>query len=439
MRRYGRPLVRTGARRAIAAAVMLLAFAVRAYWTLHVQAPLAAVRGDMAGYVSRADGILNHTQPGDPRVLSFWPWGTHALIAAEFFVFGRHSSTAISLVHAFVGAVAAPCAVLLAARYTSSKGTLLFIGTCVALWHPQIVYSGYFMSEIWFTCANSIAVLFFVRASEARRDKHVIGNGLVAGVAMAIAFVVRPQSILTYVLIAAGVLLLRPRNTAFRHGLGSIVRPAIAIALPIAIAVGISSHRFHRLNGRFGLIASYEPIQRLFGETSVGRLEASWQAPNGDRWTWWFSPPTKAPVAPQDVERMEGFIADPEKIAVIRAKRMQGVGLGMRLRRMRRNLSLLLVDNLTWPENETNHPRWRPELQRLFANITLGLVPIAAGGLLFLKRHPILSVLLLANFATLIVTAAFYLGEVRYRVPYDSFLFVLAAPVLGAIAKKRPP
>ena len=83
MRRRGRPLVRDAPRRAVAVAVFLLAFAVRAYWTLHVQAPLAAVRGDMAGYVSRADGILNGTMPGDPRVLSFWPWGTHALIALD--------------------------------------------------------------------------------------------------------------------------------------------------------------------------------------------------------------------------------------------------------------------------------------------------------------------------------------------------------------------
>ena len=116
-----RPLVGVRARRVIALVTFLLAFAVRAYWVLRVQSPLAAVYSDMGGYVSRAEMLIKGITPGEPRILALWPWGPHAIFALEFTIFGRQGAVGIGLTHAFIGALTAPCAALLTARFVPSR------------------------------------------------------------------------------------------------------------------------------------------------------------------------------------------------------------------------------------------------------------------------------------------------------------------------------
>ena len=59
---------------------------------------------------------------------------------------------------------------------------------------------------------------------------------------------------------------------------------------------------------------------------------------------------------------------------------------------------------------------------------TLALVaPLALVGLLSAAVRPRLALVVCgAHVLTALVTAAFFYGEIRYRVPYDVFLFVLA-------------
>lgn len=427
-RRSFRPLVPAGTRRLIALLAFAVAFAVRAYWTLRVQSPLTAVYSDMGGYVSRAEGLLAGTTPTEPRILLMWPWGTHAIIAVELALFGRHNPFTIGLLHAFAGAIAAPCAALLTARFVRSRLAALGAGLLVALWHPHVVFSGFFSSEIWFSSALMLLSLFLVRHFEGR------SGALGAGVFLAVAFAVRPQILMTCAMVGAVLVVVWLRRPSSRPRRG-VVRFVLPLVVPLVIMMGVSSYRFHQLSGEYGLIATNEAAQRLFGETSVGKIDADWTAPNGAKWAWWVSPSTKHPLKPEDCVVIHGFVYDTKLLKEIRADRLRGVTLTARLRRMADNVALLAVRNVPWPEDDFRRFRFRARLQQGFATALLPLLAFGAIGLFCLRRHRVAALIIAAHLLTIVIVAAIYLGEARYRVPYDPLIIVLAT--LGAHAVVR--
>ncbi|NVL67855.1 hypothetical protein, partial [Escherichia coli] len=104
----------------------------------------------------------------------------------------------IAYAHAIVGALVAPAASLLTARFVRSKAAVAIAGVVVALWHPHVVYAGFFSSELWFSTAITVGSLFFVRHCEGRRGAF---GAFGAGLLFAFAFVNRPQIVLTAVMI----------------------------------------------------------------------------------------------------------------------------------------------------------------------------------------------------------------------------------------------
>jgi hypothetical protein len=205
--------------------------------------------------------------------------------------------------------------------------------------------------------------------------------------------------------------------------------------VPLSVAVAGSSLRLYRLTGYYGLIAAYEPMQRVFGETDVGRLDVSWIA-NGAPHGFYFAPRTKEPIRPEHVEHMRGFIADPVLLAQIRARRLRGVPMTRRVARMIDNVELLALRNLPWPEDDfIARDRRRFRLQQFFGRATLVMIPLAVYGLFCLRRHFVGKLLVWAHLITPIYVAAFYLGEARYRVPYDTFAIVAATAALFTIGR----
>ena len=418
-RRLHRPLVPAASRRLIALLTFVAAFVVRLYWTLRVQSPLTAVYSDMGGYVSRAEAMLAGTTPSDPRVLLMWPWGTHFLVAGELKVFGRSNPTGIGIVHAVVGAIVAPCAVLLAARFVRSRLAILVAGLAVALWHPHVVYAGFFSSENWFSSALMLVTLFLVRRFEGR------SGSLAAGVCLAVAFAVRPQILMTLGIVGLVLVVVWLRHPRARPP-GGILRFALPILVPLLLTMGASVRRFHALDGHWGLIANNEPAQRLFGETSVGKIEAAWTAPDGSPWTWWVTPSTKQPVKPEDRVFVHGFVFDTKLLGEIRKDRLRGVSTLARLQRMVDNVELLAVRSLPWPEDDFRRFRFRHQLQKGFAIAVLPVLVLCVAGFFFLERHRFGALLIGAHLLTIVIVAAIYLGEARYRVPYDPLIIVVA-------------
>ena len=184
--------------------------------------------------------------------------------------------------------------------------------------------------------------------------------------------------------------------------------------------------RLHGLSGRWGLISENANLNRLFADTDVCRVEATFASPSGERVFWMFNPPAKPSCEDEDVVRLDGFLGDPQLIEPIRRDRLRGVPWTARVARAFHNVELLVAQNDLFPENEYEGIRWRGKVQRGFASALLyGLLPLCAIGLV-LGRPDRLKLVALANFAAVAVAAARYYGESRYRVPYDPFVILFA-------------
>lgn len=412
--------------RAVAIGVFALAFVVRLEWVLREQSPLTAVFSDMAGYVDRATSLIDHRTPADPRSWTFYPYGAHILIALEFLFFGRNSEVAIGIVHALVGAVPAACMVLLTRRLVPSHVAAAVVGILVAVWQPQIVYVGFFMSEIWFSAA--IAVHALLSAPGRGHSARLLAVGLLS----ALAFVVRPQFLVTWIIDTARHAFAR-RRRGFRRAAAAVAW----LAVPMLVAMAASSIRLHRLSARWGLISDNGNLNRLFANTDICLVESNWITPTGERWSWYFAPPAKPPPCDETrVARFEGYIGDTDILGQIRGARLRGVSWTDRLARMVRNVELLGAKNMLFPENAFAHDRWRLALQNGFAAAALFCVlPLCAIGLV-LGRRDSMKVITLANFAAVVIASACYYGEVRYRVPYDPFAILFAVVGVYEIVRR---
>jgi hypothetical protein len=400
---------------AIALASFLLAFAVRLYWVLHVQSPLDAEYSDMAGYVSRAEWLLARFMPGDPRILTTYPFGTHGILALEFLALGRHSGRAIAVAHALVGAVPAACIPFLMVRLVPRRWAAALAGGLVAVWYPQVCFTGFFLSEIWFSAAIALHACFV--AYDVRRTSGQVWASVLAS----IAFVVRPQFLLTWLFEMGGRTLVLLR----RRGVLGTVRGVVWLTLPMALTLAACSVRLHALAGHWGLIAE-SGINRVWADTDICKLEAHWQTPSGAEFSYWFSPPSKQPCPDSRGVKFTGFIADSKILDAIRAKRLRGVPWWRRLSRMASNADLLIDRNLPWPESNYREPPWRLALQEDFrALLKFVIFPLCLLGLALGPRNKA-TLILAANLTTVVVAAAIFFGEARYHVPYDPFAIVLA-------------
>jgi hypothetical protein len=429
--------------------VFVVAFALRLYWVLEVQSPYKAVYSDMGGYVARATDLLNGRYTGDPRSAAFYPWGTHVLIAGEFALFGRKSLVGVGIVHAFVGALPAVCATLLTARLVPSRVYAGVAGFAVALWHPQITYVGFFMSELWFSAALMMSAWLVVRRLENARARGAIA----AGVAVAVAFVVRPQVLLTGVFLA--VLLVVANFRALLRALQgysdriidwvsprrfyrALVRPAARrwtlVLAPIVLAMVGSSVRLYHLSGRLGVISENDGVNRIFADTRIGKVEAWWTNAKGERFGAWYAPAMKLPLRDGDTVVYEGNIGDPVLLEKIRQNYVRGVPITKRIQRMLRNIQHLAWHAYPNPEEDFRGEQWRAFLQRFFANATLGLMPVGLIGVWDMRRR-VAGLVIIANLVTIPVVAAFYFAEARHRVPYDPFLLIAATVGFAAIVR----
>lgn len=408
-----------------AVVVFVVAFVVRFAWVLEVQSPHAAVYSDMAGYLARADEVLGLAPITDPRIHAFYPFGTHYLVAGELALLGRHSVIGLAIAHAFVGAVPPAVVVLLAARLGSRRSIVLLAGLLAALWQPQVAYAGFFMSELWFSASIALASLFFVRAFEARRDGW--GSILLAGLFAAGAFVIRPQVLLTFALVALfGALgFVRVRGGRVRRS--GLARRAALVVVPVAIAMGLSSLRLHRLSGRFGLVSENGPLMRLFGETNVGRVEASWTTPDGSRYFAWYAAGLKKPYTEETTFRFEGYVGDPDILDGERRARLATTPLGARVARAWRNLTSLVWRSFPFPEADFHASKPRLELSRVFRKTLYALLALVPVGVSATVRRGPAAVVVVANLATVALLPMMFYAEARYRVPYDPFVIVAAA------------
>jgi len=249
-----------------------------------------------------------------------------------------------------------------------------------------------------------------------------------------VAYLVRPQIILTLAaltLVGLVILWRRPvRAPRLR------VRRLIVAGLILTATVGWGAARYHQLSGRWGLISDNSTMTRLWADTDYGRIVAVWRAPDGYPMSFIFESPPKAELGLHRELRFDGYIGDPVKIDRARRGEVNYMTAGERVKRWLANVRLLFVDNALWPESMHQGDGWRRTADRVSKDSLLAvLLPLAFAGMVSCAIRPTLvPALCVAHLLTMLMVAAFFYAEQRYRVPYDALLVVLALEGSRAIA-----
>lgn len=400
-----------------AALCFAVAVAVRLYWVFRVQSPYAAVYSDMGGYVERALNLLHGVTTSYPRLTALYPYGAHYFYAAEFGLLGFHHMALVNVVQAVLCASPTYFFVLFAARFFERAHAPGLLGLVVAVWQPLIWCTGFFLSEIPYLAFLYLNAWLCLRFVETKR------GGFALGLTGAILFTIRPQFILTFALLALAYLWSERRRLLRSRTLAGCARVLVPWAVVLAFSIG----RYHHLTGTWGLISENGQLNRVFSDTTVGKIEGRWAAPDGSPWYFAFEPPTKKRMRERDVVSLQGYVGDPVLLAAARQEHLRGKTLWWRTYRAFDNVRLLWDKNNPWPEEERARSGMRKELQDDFNQVARWVViPLSVLGIIVLrKRAPMIVVL--AHLVTLVVLSMFFLPEARYRVPYDPLLILLAA------------
>lgn len=424
--------------------VFAVALIARLLWVSFVDNPYDNVFSDMAGYVNRAlqlayDAsnplpIEGDKRISDPHALAalaahvdpwcancpLYPPGAHMIYAAEMKLVGWSHHRALLFINCLWGAAVAPCALLLAMRIVPKLKVAIAVGLLVALWYPLLAFCGFFSSEQPYAGAIALSAWLLVRQVKSARG--AIG----VGVASSIAYLVRPQIILTLaLLVVVGVIILwlqRARGPRL-----PVARIVVASTI-LAATVGWGAVRYHHLSGRWGLVSDNGAMTRLWADTNYGRIHAVWHAPDGTPMDFFFESPPKAETGDHRELDFDGYVGDTRILDEARRNEVHYMTLGERVVRWARNVRLLFVDDTLWPASTHEDVRWRGAWSTASHWALLGLIaPLAVLGIGSTARAPsTVLVVSAAHVLTMLAVAAFFYAEQRYRVPYDVFLVLLA-------------
>jgi hypothetical protein len=402
-------------------AVFGVALTVRILWVSYVESPFDNIHSDMAGYVNRAhQAAFGYGDPA-PIFATLYPPGTHLVYAVEMKLAGWPQKDPMLVLHCLWGAVVAPCALLLALRVVPRLDVAVVVGLATALWYPAISFAGFFSSEQPYAGAIAVATWLLVRQVESGK------NAIALGVASSIAYLVRPQIILTLAALALLGLYILWRKPAAAPRL-RVGRLFVAGSI-LTAAVAFGAVRYHSLSGRWGLISDNSAMTRLWADTDYGAVRSS----NG----YFFESPPKNELGEKHSLYVDGYVGDPVTLDRARREFVAHMSFGERVVRWLGNVRLLFVHNALWPDAMHATGGWRKGWSEGSKSVLLGFIcPLALIGIVSgLRRPSVVLVVCIAHVLTMLVVAAFFFAEARYRVPYDLFLFVLALEGEKSIVK----
>jgi len=434
--------------------VFLFAYGLRLVWVGVVCSPFDNVFSDMAGYVNRAmqaaygaDNPLPFLGPGrfvepheamaaaagvDPWTVQcpLYPPGAHMVYAAEMLIAGWSHHAAMLALNCLWGAAVAPCAMLLAHRIVPRLRVAVPVGLFVAIWYPLLAFAGFFSSEQPYAGAIALSAWLLVKLVE----RGATWVAIAAGAFTSVAYLVRPQIVMTmaaFAVVALVVLWRRPaRAPALR-----VSRLMIAGGV-LAATVAWGAVRYHDLSHRWGLISDNGTMTRLWADTDYGRVVATWHAVDGVGRVFQFESPPKAELGEDHQLTFDGYVGDGARLDGARRGEVGYMTLGERLGRWAGNVVLLFGRDSLWPESRYHRTAWRKVADVTSSVILVGvLVPLALAGIASCVRRPTLAPLVATlHVLTMILVAAFFFAEQRYRVPYDVFLVLLALEGARSIA-----
>ncbi|HEY8088527.1 MAG TPA: hypothetical protein VIF09_11795 [Polyangiaceae bacterium] len=403
-------------------AVFLLALGARLFWVALVDSPFDNVFSDMGGYINRAQQAAYGKGDPYPVFVTLYPPGAHLVYAAEMKLVGFSHHAPMLLLNCCWGAVVAPCATLLALRIDRRLEVAVPVGLFVGLWYPLLAFSGFFSSEQPYAGALALSAWLLVRQVET-------GKGAVLlGLSSSIAYLIRPQIVMTLgVLTLVGVfLLLHPFLARAVPALRRMRAPALRLGTLVlagsilTATVIFGAVRYHWLTGRWGLVSDNSAMTRLWADTNYGKVQST----QG----FFFESPPKNETGEHRELVVDGYVGDPAVLERARLNEVHYMSTGERVVRWVRNVRLLFVDNSLWPDSMHQGDGWRARWYAATEGVLLVvLCPLALLGIVRAFVRPAVSrVVCATHVLTMLVVAAFFFAEQRYRVPYDVFLVLLA-------------
>lgn len=421
-------------------ALTVLALISRLLWVLWVHPPGDYVYSDMARYVERAQALAAHGFRLGIRNLAWQAYGTHYLLSIPLALFGREAFVQAGVVWALLGAGAVPIGYLLACRVLSRRWMTYVAGVALLGWYPNLSTTGYFLSEppfLFFQLCSTWALV--VAFQEGRRP-------LLAGTTGAIAFMVRPQAAVFYVLVL-GVWLVNRRR------LPHVRVPQLAkVAIPLLLALGFSLFRFHAHTGYWGGVAEnanmnltagrcHNIVTQAFRTEGLRRRSDARKTTRDGRRVSLPGYRVLARKIPDDHPlglrpalggesiKIVGYIGDPEIHRELRRRCYETTGLWGQVRYSVVNLMLQWFVGSQWPDMERGRKKFLPPSER-FKYVYQQVVwfPSLVGLVLVLvrvRRRPGPALLALQLLTSMFIAATFF-GTIRLRTPYDPYAILLA-------------
>lgn len=423
--------------------VTLLALAVRLAWNLWIHPPGAYVYSDMAGYVARANRLIQ--DPLAKRVdEAFFPYGAHYLLAAVKAVFGKDNEVATASFQALMGALTvtfmtatsrrlsgrraepAPGAI----RVAPARGVNwvpLLVGLLGAFYYPLISMSGYYLSEAPYAFFVAASGFYTLRLADEGRK----GDAWLLGLVVGLGATVRPQILMGLPFL--GVLWLLRRRALRPIRAGHLLRAAI----PLAVILAFSAARVHYHTKRWSLVAQNGAVNRVFGRCHNVKTEATRS---------WFGPPSLGSLEQYEKKhpdawfkldpamgltlKIQGAMWDEHKLHALADRCVEKTGWRKQASYALTHVVLLWGYNTTWPES--SQAAFRPAM-RAWNTLTMVALPLpllcamALGLRRRFARHGLLSMYIVG----LVVVVILYFGDTRYRIPYDPLIVVLAMDIYG--------
>jgi hypothetical protein len=311
---------------------------------------------------------------------------------------------------------------LLAHRIVPRRRRAGAVGLFVAIWYPLLAFAGFFSSEQPYAGAIALSAWLLVKLVE----RGATWVAIAAGGATSIAYLVRPQIIMTMAaLTVLGLVVLWRRPV--RAPKLRVSRLIVAGGL-LTATVAWGALRYHDLTHRWGLISDNGTMTRLWADTDYGRVVATWRGPDGVPRLFMFESPPKAELGEDHQLTFDGYVGDGAQLDRARRGEVAYMTTWERVRRWAGNVVLLFGRDSLWPESRYHSATWRKFVDVASSVVLVGLlVPLALVGIMSCVRRPTLAPLVAAfHVVTMVVVAAFFFAEQRYRVPYDVFLVLLA-------------
>jgi len=403
--------------------VFAVALAVRLLWVAYVDNPFDNIFSDMGGYIDRARQAAYGRGDPYPIFATLYPPGAHLVYAAEMKLVGFDHHGPMLLLNCLWGAAVAPCAMLMATRIEKRLAIPVLVGLFMAVWYPVLAFAGFFSSEQPFAGAIAVSAWLLVRQVDTGK------SAVSLGIASAVAYLIRPQVVMTlFALTLLGLVIVfrepLQRFFAFLKRLPEtprlrVGRLVIAGSI-LTAAVVFGAVRYHSLCGRWGLISDNSAMTRLWADTNYGKVRS--------KQGFFFASPPKNETGEQRELLVDGYVGDPAVLDQARRNEVHYMTLGERVVRWVRNVRFLFFDNALWPESMHQGDGWRLKTYNATRRLLLyALCPLALLGMIRSVRRPtLMPVVCTAHVLTMLFVAAFFFAEQRYRVPYDIFIVLLA-------------